>query len=708
MVRERQRGVSMKSEIGRYGRWTGVLAALAVALLLFACGDAQTSTPTIPPTPSLASTVAPMPSPTVADSLTPTPIAPPASSPTSAPVSTAQIDDDTTWQELFDGFTPAEQTCIRTEVGGELESVLGERVMTDDDLQDWQVSLFECLNPEAARSVFTSLLVAGMVSDETYDVTERDIQCVSAWVAGADVHRVIRGMSEDDLAVLGEVMSGVIPCLADFFMPDLLAGMDIDADALTDDERTCLNEWMVGHDWSNFMTAVMEEDLGIIGEFMPGLIRCAPGSFLALFLEDFGVDLDTLTDEETECLEGWLTDLDWSNLMTAMTEDDLGIIGELVPGLMGCAPGLFLPLFLEDFGVDLDTLTDEETECLEGWLTDFDWDAVIAATTAAASTEDYEGLLGEAFGLLACIPDLALDENVDSGGPDDHAADLWLREIHEGVIGTADDVDMFELAANAGQFYQIDVALGTLDDSVLTVYDAFGSEVAYNDDYGSGTASRIVWSAPSSDVYYVEVSGFFSTGSYTLTIETIDVTDDYPNSPDLSLPSITPGESINGAIDYGDDVDLFEMEADADQSYRIDVALGTLDDSVLTVYDADGWDVAYNDDYGSWDRLAHRLERPLLRCLLCPGIGVFLHGLLYADRRAHRRHRRLPQLPRPLSAVHYTGGIHRGGHRLRERRGRVRANGGCRPVLPDRRCPGLPGRLRAHRLRRRRLGGRIQ
>ena len=631
----------MKSEIGRYGRWTGVLAALAVALLLFACSGTPSAmptptsapTPTVPPAstltpaptptptvpPASTPTPAPTPTPTVPPASTPTPAPTPTPSPTPAPVSDVQIDEDTTWQELFDGFTPAEQTCIRTEVGGELESVLGERVMTDDDLKDWQVSLFECLNPEAARSVFTSLLVAGMVSDETYDVTERDIQCVSAWVAGADVHRVIRGMSEDDLAVLGEVMSGVIPCLADFFMPDLLAGMGIDADALTDDEGTCLNEWMVGHDWSNFMTAVMEEDLGIIGEFIPGLIRCAPGSFLALFLEDLGVDLDTLTDEETECLEGWLTDLDWSNLMTAMTEDDLGIIGELVPGLIGCAPGLFLPLFLEDLGVDLDTLTDEETECLEGWLTDLDWDAVIAATTAAASTEDYEGLLGEAFGLLACIPDLALDENVDSGGPDDHAADLWLREIHEGVIGTADDVDMFELAANAGQFYQIDVALGTLDDSVLTVYDAFGSEVAYNDDYGSGTASRIVWSAPSSDVYYVEVSGFFSTGSYTLTIETIDVTDDYPNSPDLSLPSILPGKSIDGSIDYVGDVDMFEMTAGVDQSYQIDdgydvdvieltvgvgqsyqidVALGTLDDSVLTIYDADGWEVAYNDDYG--------------------------------------------------------------------------------------------------------------
>ena len=38
--------------------------------------------------------------------------------------------------------------------------------MTDDDLADWQVSIFDCLTPETARSVYASLLVGGMVSDE--------------------------------------------------------------------------------------------------------------------------------------------------------------------------------------------------------------------------------------------------------------------------------------------------------------------------------------------------------------------------------------------------------------------------------------------------------------------------------------------------------------------------------------------------------------
>lgn len=532
--------MSLKTRVCRYGRWLGVLAALAVVVSLFACSGELSSvqTPTPAPTPTILPASNPTPTPI------PMPTADPTSTPEPAPLSRVQIDDDTTWQELFDNFTPAEQTCIRTEVGGELDSVLDERVMTDDDLTDWQVSLFECLTPETARSVYASLLVGGMVSDETYDVSETEIECVSAWVSGADVHRLIRGMAEEDPAVLGETMSGVIPCLLEFFMPEFLAEMGIDADSLTDDERTCLNEWMVGYDWANLMTAVMEDDLGIMGEFLPGLISCAPEQFLVVMFEDTGLDLDALTDEERECLEDWLIDLDWTSLLAAMS------------------------------------------------------------VAAFAEEDEAYSVLAEAFGLLACVPDLPLYENVGSGGPDDHGdrvTDATLISVGQSIEGAIDyegDVDMFELTADASQLYQIDVFLGTLDDSVLTLYDADGWEVSYSDDYGDGTASRIIWEPPVTGVYHVEVSGFFSTGSYTLTVQPSDVTDDYPNSTDLALPSLKPGQSIEGTIDYGDDVDVFKLAADAGRSYQIDVFLGTLDDSVLTVYDADGWDVAYNDDYG--------------------------------------------------------------------------------------------------------------
>lgn len=301
-------------------------------------------------------------------------------------------------------------------VGGELHSVLGEQVLTDDALTDWQVSLIECLAPETARSVYTSLVVAGMVSNETYVVTDQEIACVSEWVAGADLHRIIRGMAEDDQVFFGELLSGVLPCLADFFMSEFLSGMGIDPGSLTDDELICLNEWAVGYDWSNVMTAMVEEDLGIKGELFLGLISCAPEPFLALFFEDTGLDPDQLTDEEMECLEDWLTD--------------------------------------------------------------FDWDSVLAAISAAALAEDYESysILAEAFGLLACVPNLFLADGIGSFGPNDRvdtiedATPVAIGASAHGIINHSGDVAMFALPPTAGEHYQIDVALGTLGDFVLDVY----------------------------------------------------------------------------------------------------------------------------------------------------------------------------------------------------------------------------------------------
>ena len=330
---------------------------------------------------------------------------------------------------------PAEQTCIRSDVGGELDSVLGERVMTDDYLKEWHVSLFECLTPETARSVYPSVLIAWIVSDETYDVTEREIQCVSEWVAGADVHRLITGTVAGDEAILAELASVAEACLPDLFLVNILTGLGVNPDSLTEGERDCLRDWYVGFDWSGFLTATSQEDLS------------------ATF--------------------------------------------EVFPGLIGCAPSISLTLLFPDLGLDPDALTDEEMECLEDWEAGLDWDALIAAIAGGYAGDDATlGLFEDYYRIQDCAPDLFTD------------ADIGAGQSIEAAIDHGGDVDLFELSADAGKSYQIDIALGTLGDSVLTIYDADGSEVAYNDDYGGGSASRIIWEAPATGVYYVEVSGF--------------------------------------------------------------------------------------------------------------------------------------------------------------------------------------------------------
>ena len=75
-----------------------------------------------------------------------------------------------------------------------------------------------------------------------------------------------------------------------------------------------------------------------------------------------------------------------------------------------------------------------------------------------------------------------------------------------------------------------------------------------------------------------------------------DATDDHGNDID-DAAAIRVGADVRGALDYDGDIDFFRFQAERGQSYQIDVALGTLDDSIVHLLDSDGW-LDTNDDYG--------------------------------------------------------------------------------------------------------------
>ena len=91
-----------------------------------------------------------------------------------------------------------------------------------------------------------------------------------------------------------------------------------------------------------------------------------------------------------------------------------------------------------------------------------------------------------------------------------------------GALDYDGDIDFFRFQAERGQSYQIDVALGTLDDSIVFLYDGDRSLLDINDD-----GERLFWEAPSSGEGYVAVEGY-GIGSYTLTVSLI--IDDHANS----------------------------------------------------------------------------------------------------------------------------------------------------------------------------------
>ena len=182
------------------------------------------------------------------------------------------------------------------------------------------------------------------------------------------------------------------------------------------------------------------------------------------------------------------------------------------------------------------------------------------------------------------------------GDDADSAAKLTVGKPLEGALGYDGDEDLFEFEVEGGRFYQIDVALGGLDDSWVDVWDSDWARLATNDDYGDSLASRVYWEAPSDGIYYVATGGY-GAGSYTLTVSELVVAGERGNGLD-SATALTVGERVASKIDYDGDVDVFFFQADAGQLYEIDVELISLQDSLVEIGDSDGEQLAENDNYG--------------------------------------------------------------------------------------------------------------
>ena len=149
--------------------------------------------------------------------------------------------------------------------------------------------------------------------------------------------------------------------------------------------------------------------------------------------------------------------------------------------------------------------------------------------------------------------------------------------------------DYFTVSLQAGTGYRIEVLLDSLDDSVLTLFNPDGREVASNDDFSKASyASRINYTAAMAGTYTIKVAGYgSSTGSYRLRIDAVPST---PMGIDQTLASALVASN---AFDY------FAVSLQADTHYRVEVLLDSLDDSVLALFDPNGKEVSSNDDFSN-------------------------------------------------------------------------------------------------------------
>ena len=193
----------------------------------------------------------------------------------------------------------------------------------------------------------------------------------------------------------------------------------------------------------------------------------------------------------------------------------------------------------------------------------------------AIASADLEETLGEVSARLpedvrqqmieaGCIDPEDLPDNYEAV-PDDHgnsegdATAIRVGADVRGALDYDDDIDFFRFQAERGQSYQIDVALGTLDDSIVDLYDADGSYLDASYDYGDPYASRLYWEAPSSGERYVAVYGY-GTGTYTLTVSHSTIVDDHGNDFE-SATRLVIGEAVSLELENDDDIDVLVFRA---------------------------------------------------------------------------------------------------------------------------------------------------
>ena len=191
--------------------------------------------------------------------------------------------------------------------------------------------------------------------------------------------------------------------------------------------------------------------------------------------------------------------------------------------------------------------------------------------------------------------------------PDDHAASIRtdgsvaVGGSAAGDIETARDRDWFAVELVAGRTYVFDLegsptGAGTLSDTYLRgIHDANGNRLSgtTNDDGGTGTNSRLTFTATESGTHYVATEAYGSgTGTYELSVR--DTDPDTIPEPDTTPVAQTPPQTQapadadavrTGATDLGD---ITGLAGPAFPTGRLDDGADAVDYFRFTLTEAKG------------------------------------------------------------------------------------------------------------------------
>ena len=476
----------------------------------------------------------------------------PPSAPADSETAHFDVDDGTTYREVFDTLAGAEQDCIREDIDDALASVLNRPVLSDDDGTDQFVqSMIQCVEPETTLE----FVISAMVAASSWAAEEGSSAGAGEEIRKACLRRLLADvdltawLSEAEPAgqtsVDDELLAAVFACGLD---PELeMETITTTPDAVSSDEA-------VFDDHADVPELATYAD---VGWGVDGAID-----------HDGDVDYFVFSAEQGRVYE---------------IDVELGTLPDSTVALYD--DGSFQLAFNDDY-----TDNGDHTASRITWQAEYTGDHFVAVESFDNSTGTYYLTVSSdeaVFDDHADVPELATYADVGWGV--------------DGAIDHDGDVDYFVFSAEQGRVYEVVVELGTLPDSTVALYDDGSFQLAFNDDYtdnGDHAGSRITWQAEYTGDHFVAVESFDnSTGTYYLTVSSDEaVFDDHADVPELATYADV-GWGVDGAIDHDGDVDYFVFSAEQGRVYEIDVELGTLPDSTVALYDDGSFQLAFNDDY---------------------------------------------------------------------------------------------------------------
>ena len=189
----------------------------------------------------------------------------------------------------------------------------------------------------------------------------------------------------------------------------------------------------------------------------------------------------------------------------------------------------------------------------------------------------------------------------DFGNDRATAYDVSFGESINGSINIAGDYDVFRLATQHPQSFEIRWALESLANGCLYVMERESGDFRVEEEWciyesSDPNAARdfdTVWTAPASGEYYLIASTFdgydygsysTATGSYLFSIQPTEISDDHGN--DYNQPTaVQSSVPVHGRIDNSDDVDVFAIEAEDGDVIRLTLNHDALDRVEVDLYD---------------------------------------------------------------------------------------------------------------------------